>query len=151
MDSGLGASAHAWSCLLLPPLMGSQLSPPHSCLATTATLCPQQEPGAGVGRLGVDWWHLRMGHCSGCPCAVLAAPWRVQQVTRAGGSPAHFCSRYLGHPGMSLQYSWGSILSIPGDTEKFLTLLDLLFKNGKDGLSAMGGRTDLFKEVQIGL
>lgn len=108
MDSGLGASAHAWSRLLLPPLMGSQLSPPHSCLATTATLCPQQEPGAGVGRLRVAWWHLRMGHCSGCPCAVLAAPWHIQQVTRAGGSPAHFCSRYLGHPGMSLQYSWGS-------------------------------------------
>lgn len=116
MDSGLGASAHAWSCLLLPPLMGSQLSPPHSCLATTATLCPQQEPGAGVGRLRVDWWHLRTGHCSGRPCAVLAAPWRIQQVTRDIGSPAHFCSGYLGHPGMSLQYSWGSpsaLISLP--------------------------------------
>ena len=82
MDSGLGASAHARPCLLPPPLMGSQLSPPHSCLATTATLCPHQDPGIGVGRLSVAWQHFSMGHGSSCPHTELIAPWHIQQVTQ---------------------------------------------------------------------
>ena len=98
MHQGLGALAHMWSCLLPPS---------HSYLESVPSPAPSRDLAAGVGRLRVAWWHLRMEHGGGCPYPELTVPCYIQQVTQGGESLAHSSPRYLVHPGMSLRYSWG--------------------------------------------